>query len=440
MQPGLEVVLLGSSADTDDWAALLDRPGWTVTRAPSARPGPPPHVVIAIVSWAEAESTLRESAASFDAPLAVLISVPDHPLTQIFRALVEAKRDWEGAFDAVVDPVALLEADGSIRRANLVLAQELGVPIQDLVGQGIGALLGPAQGDDPLEASLRDGRARTAEVRYARLPGLRQVTTSPLPGEPHSRGMVAFFKDVTGLREQGDRLLQASRLADVGQLAAGVAHEINTPLASIALRAEALLRKAENPPLADLPGFEVFPRYLKTIEEETFRCKKIISSLLQFSRSQRPEVRETDLNALCQDASDLVGHQARIKQVRMELRLQPDLPRVRADDGQLRQALLALIMNALDAVQVGGRITLETTRRADEVLLTVADDGAGIAVEHLDKIFSPFFSTKPIGQGTGLGLAVSHGLVAAHGGRIEVSSAVGAGTRMCIVLPLGGLA
>jgi signal transduction histidine kinase len=413
MQPGLEVVLLGSSADTDDWAALLDRPGWTVTRAPSARPGPPPHVVIAIVSRAEAESTLRESAASFDAPLAVLISVPDHPLTQIFRALVEAKRDWEGAFDAVVDPVALLEADGSIRRANLVLAQELGVPIQDLVGQGIGALLGPAQGDDPLEASLRDGRARTAEVRYARLPGLRQVTTSPL---------------------------QASRLADVGQLAAGVAHEINTPLASIALRAEALLRKAENPPLADLPGFEVFPRYLKTIEEETFRCKKIISSLLQFSRSQRPEVRETDLNALCQDASDLVGHQARIKQVRMELRLQPDLPRVRADDGQLRQALLALIMNALDAVQVGGRITLETTRRADEVLLTVADDGAGIAVEHLDKIFSPFFSTKPIGQGTGLGLAVSHGLVAAHGGRIEVSSAVGAGTRMCIVLPLGGLA
>jgi two-component system NtrC family sensor kinase len=249
---------------------------------------------------------------------------------------------------------------------------------------------------------------------------------------------VLILKDVGEVREQQERLLQASRLADIGQLAAGVAHEINTPLASIALRAESLLKAAQDPRLTEIDSFRNFPRYLKTIDEEIFRCKKIIGALLDFSRSRRPEVRDTDLNQLAEKATDLVGHQMRLKQIELRRRLDPTLPRIQADDGQLRQALIALLMNALDATSTGGSVEVITTPSpSGRVTLTVADDGAGIAREHLDKIFSPFFTTKPVGQGTGLGLAICHGIVTSHGGEITVDSELGRGTRVSLVLPTG---
>ena len=251
------------------------------------------------------------------------------------------------------------------------------------------------------------------------------------------RGVVVTLKDVGARRDQQERMLRASRLADIGQLAAGVAHEINTPLASIALRAESLLKLADDPRLAAVDAFKNFPRYLKTIDEEIFRCKRIIGSLLDFSRARKPEVRESDLNALAERAAELVGHQMKLKQVTLSVRLDPGLPRVPADEGQLRQALLALLMNALDATPSGGHVEIETRREGpDAVALAVADSGVGIPPENLDKIFSPFFTTKPLGQGTGLGLAICHGIVASHGGEIRVESEVDKGTRLSLVLPV----
>jgi two-component system NtrC family sensor kinase len=233
------------------------------------------------------------------------------------------------------------------------------------------------------------------------------------------------------------QLLQSEKMASVGQLAAGVAHEINTPLASIALRAESLLKTASDPRLLAIDSFKNFPRYLKTIDEEIFRCKRIIGSLLDFSRVRKPEVKDSDLNALAERAADLVGHQMKLKQVTISVKLDPTLPRVPADEGQLRQALLALLMNALDATPSGGRVEIETRREgADSVSLTVADSGVGIPRENLAKIFSPFFTTKPVGQGTGLGLAICHGIVSSHGGEIQVESEVDKGTRLSLVLPL----
>jgi signal transduction histidine kinase len=263
------------------------------------------------------------------------------------------------------------------------------------------------------------------------------VTTSPLEGDAAGAGgVVATFKDVSGQREHQERLQQASRLADVGQLAAGVAHEINTPLASIALRAEALLRHVDDPGLAAHPAFEKFPRYLRAIDEEIFRCKKIIGALLEFSRTRRPEVRDTDLNQLAEKAADLVGHQIKLKQVRLAVALEADLPHVTADDAQLRQALLALLINALDATASGGQISLATARAPDDrVALTVSDTGVGIPQDQLGKIFTPFFTTKPVGQGTGLGLSACHGIVTSHGGEIRVESEVGVGTQVTLLLP-----
>jgi signal transduction histidine kinase len=202
------------------------------------------------------------------------------------------------------------------------------------------------------------------------------------------------------------------------------------------LRAESLLKAAEDPRLLAVETFKNFPRYLKTIDEEIFRCKKIISALLDFSRARRPEVRDTDLNQLAEKAADLVGHQIRLKQVGLSLELDPALPHVTADDGQIRQALLALLINALDATASGGQIKLSTARAENGmVALTVADTGTGIPAEHLDKVFTPFFTTKPVGQGTGLGLSACHGIVTAHGGEIRVDSEVDRGTRMTLLLP-----
>jgi len=264
------------------------------------------------------------------------------------------------------------------------------------------------------------------------------VTTSPLLDDGGGvQGMVVTLKDVGPRRNQQERFLRSARLADIGQLAAGVAHEINTPLASIALRAESLMKTAEDPRLLAIDSFKNFPRYLKTIDEEIFRCKRIIGSLLDFSRVRKPEVKDSDLNALAERAAELVGHQMKLKQVTIALHLDRDLPRVPADEGQLRQALLALLMNALDATPAGGHVEIETSREGDDaVALTVADSGVGIAPENLGKIFSPFFTTKPVGQGTGLGLAICHGIVSSHGGEIKVESEEGKGTRLSLVLPV----
>jgi signal transduction histidine kinase len=410
------VAVLGSGADAESWAELLAE-----------------RVRVARDDTAGADLVLEFRGAEGDAvPSAVVSGPADHPLTRLVESLAQAKREWEEAFDAVVDPVAILDPEGVVTRANARLAAVVGRAVDAVVPCPYRELLGDAVGGaDPVAETLRDGRPRTQEARFSRVPGVHLVTASPL----RKGGLVATLKEVTELKEQQRLLEQASRLADVGQLAAGVAHEINTPLASIALRAESLLAAAADPGLAGLPAFRNFPRYLKTIDEEVYRCKKIIGALLEFSRSRKPEVRDADLNALAETAAELVRHPMRLKQVELKLDLDPALPDVRADDGQLRQVLLALLLNALDATAAGGHVRLATRGGPEAVALTVEDDGAGIPPELLDKVFTPFFTTKPVGRGTGLGLAICHGIVEAHGGEIRIESEPGRGTRVGVTLP-----
>lgn len=375
-------------------------------------------------------------------PLAVFVDAPgpDHLLVTLLEAALRGKREWEGAFDAIVDPVAVLDAAGAVVRLNLGLAALTGRPARELIGLHYAQLLGEGLDPDPIAVSLLDGLARTVETQYGGVPGVWQVTTSPLRGASGElSGLAVLLKDLTQRNQEQERMLQAARLADIGQLAAGVAHEINTPLASIGLRAERLLRAAQDPRLLGIDSFKDFPRYLRVIEEEIFRCKKIIGSLLDFSRSRPAELRATDVNELAQRAVDLVSHHFGLKRIELGLDLDEGLGKPRVDDGQLRQVLLALLMNAHDATEAGGHVRLSThAEGGGGVRVTVTDDGVGIPREQLDKLFSPFFTTKPPGQGTGLGLAVCHGIVTAHGGKIEVESEVGRGTRVSLILPAGG--
>ncbi len=447
----LRIAVIGLSGDEIGVASQLAGSGVEVVVVQDVRDLRSSGVELGVVfaTPERARELVPELVAQPSPPLAVFVDPATGPdragQVSLLKILLSGKREWEKTFDSILDAIMVLDGEGNVIRANMQMARALGQTIQEIHGQPYTALLGPAvarTGDrfpgeavDPITDCRCDGKACHAVTRYARLPGLYEVSVSSL-GEECSEGLVVILKDVTDQRDHEDRLQRSSRLADIGQLAAGIAHEINTPLASIALRAESLLKAAEDPRLLAIDAFKNFPRYLKTMDEEIFRCKKIISALLDFSRSRRPEVRDTDLNQIAEKAADLVGHQIKLKHVTLHLELDPGLPHVTADDGQMRQALLALIINALDATASGGEIRVSTVRTGSGmVAVTVADTGSGIPPEHLDKIFTPFFTTKPVGQGTGLGLSACHGIVTAHGGEIRVESTVGTGTRMTMLLP-----
>jgi PAS domain S-box-containing protein len=438
----LRIGLVGSGADASIWRDLLSHRA-TDPVAVETPASLQEHELDLMLVFAEAVtlSTAAQACADPAQPPAVVVRLEPgrvHPLTALVEALAEAKREWETSFDALVDAVAVLDGGGSVIRANLALGNAAGRDIRDVVGRHYASLLGRALagGADPIAESLADGEARTSEARYERLPGVRQVTTSAVPDNRGRMRLVVVIKDVTELKEQQDRMQQTLRLADLGRLAGGMAHEINTPLASIALRAESLLRHAEDPRLLAVESFRNFPRYLQAIDQEIFRCKKIINSVLDFSRARAPEAKATDLNTVARGVADLVESQFRLKQVRMEMDLDPSLPDVLADESQLRQALLALVTNALDASEPGGRITIGTRATAEGgAALAVQDEGAGISAADREKIFSPFFTTKPVGQGTGLGLAICHGIVQSHGGDVHVESEPGRGARFTILLP-----
>ncbi|HUG54659.1 MAG TPA: ATP-binding protein [Vicinamibacteria bacterium] len=445
----LRIAVLGLRGEASHWASQIAGSAAEVAEVetPDALLAAGADLGLAFLDAPAAAELARTAAERGAPPLALMVGPrpEEHPHARFLDVLFAGKRDWERTFDAIVHPLALLDRDGAIVRGNRQLARAVGCPIEGLVGAPLSSLLGQptvVSGDrhepfDPVAETLKDGRPRNVEVRYERLLPVHEVITSPLFDDAGAvQGLVVTLRDVSERRDQQERLLRAARLTDIGQLAGGVAHEINTPLASIALRAESLLKAAQDPRLLEIEAFKNFPRYLKTIDEEIFRCKRIIGSLLEFSRARKPEVRDSDLNALAERAADLVGHQMKLKQVTLSVHLDAGLPRVPVDESQIRQALIALLMNALDATPAGGHVSIETRREGEGVVLTVVDTGVGIPAESKDKIFSPFFTTKPLGQGTGLGLAICHGIVASHGGEIRVESEVDKGTRLSLVLPL----
>ncbi len=227
------------------------------------------------------------------------------------------------------------------------------------------------------------------------------------------------------MRRFNEGLLQTEKLAAIGQLAAGIAHELNTPLASIAGYAEELGEITRG-------SGEKVVQYTGVIRSQTERCKAITQSLLNFARKSEIRVQAVDVNAVLREAIDYL----RFKK-RTQLQIETDLgsvPTVRADPGQLLQVFLSVLVNAADAIVGGGTITVRS-RAENGVTVTIADTGAGIPVENLKKVFEPFFTTKQPGEGTGLGLSLSYGIVKHLGGTIDLKSKVGEGTQVTIALP-----
>ena len=240
-------------------------------------------------------------------------------------------------------------------------------------------------------------------------------------------GRLIIFDDVTDRAELERRLVQADKLSSIGLLAAGVAHEVNTPLAVISTYAQMLTKQVS--------GDEQKSKLLEKIAKQTFRASEIVNSLLNFSRTSPTDFIEVDLNRVVRETATLIEHQFQKAGVAARLNLADDLPLVRGNSGKLQQVFLNLFINARDAMPAGGALTVRTWAENGFAHVEVADTGQGIPPEHLARIYDPFFTTKSSKKGTGLGLSITYGIVQEHNGIIEVDSTVGRGTRFRLEFP-----
>jgi two-component system NtrC family sensor kinase len=271
------------------------------------------------------------------------------------------------------------------------------------------------------------GEARTANITIAPL----------LNRDFQAVGRIVIVDDLTDRMHLEEQLTQAEKLSSIGLLAAGVAHEVNTPLAVISSFTQMLTKQLKNN-----PNNQHLAPVLEKITKQTFRASEIVNGLLNFSRTGSGEFMRVDINAMLRDTVVLLEHQMRSGRIEIQLDLTPDLPAIQGNLGKLQQVVVNLIMNAKDAMQDRGfgRISVATEQRGGTVEIRVSDDGAGMTPEVLRRIYDPFFTTKGTpkeGQrkGTGLGLAVTYGIMQEHAGKIHVQSSVGEGTEFRLEFP-----
>jgi len=233
------------------------------------------------------------------------------------------------------------------------------------------------------------------------------------------------------LRTTQEDLIQAEKLTSLGQMAASIAHEVNNPLAGVLVYTQLMTKKIASDKLTK----EVALEYLPKMESELTRSTRLIRNLLDFARQSPPALREVNVNEVVNRALDLAAHSAELQNIRVIKELKPSLPKLLADFDQLQQVCTNLIMNAIQAMPEGGKLTLRTSTDDSQLKIEVQDTGCGISLENMRKLFTPFFTTKGEKKGVGLGLAVAYGIIQRHQGRIEVQSKEGEGTAFTIYLP-----
>jgi two-component system, NtrC family, sensor kinase len=339
------------------------------------------------------------------------------------QALTRAAHEWRACFDAMEDPLAIVK-NGEVVRGNAAFAREAGVELNKLPGlrcegDGFGGLPCPrGSHDDEVEGPF-ERRSFEAQLRDRTW----LVRTFPFP---EGGGVVAVWKDVSEEREVTWRLLQAEKMAAVGQLAGGVAHEINNPLGGILAFAQ--LMAQDERPAQDQES-------LRLIQDAALRAKRIVESLLRFSRRPRQDERgEVDLARLVEEALFLTQPQMKGRQVEVVRHLAP--ARAFANGNQIQQIVVNLLVNALQAVGQEGRVTVTTGVSAGgRARLAVADDGPGVPPQLAGRIFEPFFTTKPEGQGTGLGLSICYRIAEEHGGSIHYEPVPEGGASFVVEIP-----
>ncbi|MGO9316739.1 MAG: ATP-binding protein [Terracidiphilus sp.] len=345
----------------------------------------------------------------------------------------------ENIVESINVGILALDLDDRIESWNAQMEAMYALSRSEAIGQELSAVL-PAEFIEALEGfrneqgvhhlykfplTTRAGEQRTANIAIAPL----------LSRDFVSVGRIILVDDITDRVTLETQLAQADKLSSIGLLAAGVAHEINTPLAVISSYAQMLAKQ--------LKGDARLGPVLDKITQQSFRAAEIANGLLNFSRTSTTEFRDTNLNQVIRDTLSLLEHQFKTAQILIDLELAQELPPIHGNPGKLQQVFLNLLLNAKEAMPGGGRLRVTTllNRHDNYVAALVNDSGSGISPEHLKRIYDPFFTTKNVPRsgdrrGTGLGLSVSYGIIQEHAGKIRVESAVGAGTTFHLEFPL----
>src|SRR2546422_7907085 len=327
---------------------------------------------------------------------------------RFFEMVRRAKEQWETAFDALSEGIAVVDDEGRVRRGNRALADLLRESLQNVVGTPLGeALLGkPNALQELLTATRRGERPAPLVARSERLRRAVRVNAARIPGAATEQSIVVMVEDVTEQQALETQLVQSEKLAAVGQLVSGVAHELNNPLTSIAGLSEFLLEQKE---LGKKDR-----GHLQVIQEQAERASRIVRNLLTFARKGAAERVPVDLNDVIRRTLSLTSYDLKLKDIVVERELSGALPDVFGDRHGLQQVVLNLVTNAAHAVAENPRerpreITVSTWFDG-QVHLRVADTGPGIADEIAQSVFTPFFTTKEPGKGTGLGLSITYSI------------------------------
>ena len=355
---------------------------------------------------------------------------------RFFEIIRGAKEHWETTFDALGEGIALVDAEGVIRRANRAIAAFVRLPITAVVGRDLDQMLfGEQHVIRALvaEAGAED-RSAAAVHRSETIGRILRLGVSPVANAADEVAAIVVVEDITEQKKLEGQLLQSEKLASVGTLVSGVAHELNNPLTSISGLSEFLLEQGV--------GTDQQREHLRVINDQSERASRIVRNLLSFARKTEGDRLPVDLGDVVQRTLQLMDYELRRNNVTVTAAIAPGLPPVLGSRDQLQQVALNLFTNAVYAMAQlpkGAPRTLEVRvgLEADRVVLRVSDSGPGIAPEAAAKIFDPFFTTKPPGEGTGLGLFLSYGIADSHGGTLAAESPPGGGAVFILSLPRG---
>lgn len=351
--------------------------------------------------------------------------------------LAQLKAYSENVIESITIGVAVISVDGTITVWNSSMRRLSGKTPEETIGKNVLEVL-PADLLDAIEGIV-DGpdwflqeSARLFKTRLSFSDAedrLVDVILTPFILRPDVyTGALLLIDDITDKVRLEGQLIQAEKLSSIGLFAAGLAHEVNTPLAGISSYSQMLLEETPK----DDPRHEL----LQKIERQSFRASEIINNLLNFTRFSDSDFEEVNINSLMIDTLSLLDHQFRKNEVEVKVDLDPSLPMTTGSGGKLQQVFMNLFLNAKDAMPKGGRLQIKTYARNSDLMVEVSDSGVGITRKDIKRIYDPFFTTKGVGKGTGLGLSISYGIIQEHAGRIEVQSNPGEGTVFRLSLPV----
>jgi len=349
--------------------------------------------------------------------------------------ILKSKNLLQSVFDGITDPVVLMDCKGKIKVVNMAFRQRYNLSMDQIIDRRPAEFLNrdccPLACCEDIFVSLPD-HPISREIQMA---GGEIFLIYIYPIRVNGReteGVVCYVKDITEQKKMETKIQQTEKIASIGQLAAGIAHEINNPLGVILCHLDLI---KDDPTLSPEARAD-----LETIEKHAGNCRTIISDLLKFAHQHVSVKEPISVNTLIEEVAFMVGGQFRKQQIDIVLHLDREIPMVTVDADKMKQVFLNMLLNSAQAIGENGTITLLSSYNADSrmVQIVVEDSGPGIPADILDKLFDPFFTTKPPGQGTGLGLSISYGIIQDHNGDITAESLPGKPTRFVISLPAQG--